>query len=255
MKIAVILGARKGGNTHTTSLAFTEEMKRLGYVQPQYIFLRDYELKFCLGCRICFDKGEHFCPRKDDLLQIVDIIKHADGVIFASPVYMNDVSGEMKTLIDRMAFLAHRPAFFEKCSFIITTAHAAGNKHARQTLGAATFSWGFHHVGSLGLYIPTVKGPPDLTKYQNRIQKSAKMFYEAIAKQTFKSPSLLALMTFKIQQRSNTSPRYQNTLDYTYWKQKGFSNPNKGYFIATDTVWIKKKIASLMGSMLLRYYG
>ena len=45
----------------------------------------------------------------------------ADGIIFASPVYVNDVSGIAKTWIDRLAYVCHRPAFAGKCAYLIAT--------------------------------------------------------------------------------------------------------------------------------------
>jgi multimeric flavodoxin WrbA len=255
MDILIILGARKSGNTYHTCFALINEMKKLGQVNPEFLFLRDYELKFCLGCRICFDKGESACPRKDDLLSIVKKIKKADGLIFASPVYVSDVSGEMKTFIDRLAYVTHRPAFFDKCSFIVTTTHSAGNKHARDTLGAATFAWGFHHVGALNLKIPTVKGLPNLTKDLKQIKKAATKFYTAIDKQKFRSPSLLALAVFKVQQRANSNPLYKETKDYSYWINNGYSNPERNFFLDIETNWVKRLLASFMGRIILKIYS
>ncbi|MFX0050019.1 MAG: flavodoxin family protein [Candidatus Hermodarchaeota archaeon] len=255
MRILVILGARKKGNTFHTSRAMIDEMGKLGQVNAEFLFLRDYKLEFCLGCRSCFDKGEKACPRKDDLLLIVEKLKKVNGVIFASPVYVSDISGEMKTLIDRMAYITHRPAFFNKCSFIITTTHSVGNKHARDSLGAATFAWGFHHVGSLGLKIPTVKGPPDLERNQKQIKKAARKFYTAIDKQHFKSPSLLSLAVFKVQQRANSNPEYKETLDYNYWVNNGYSDLERNFFVDINSNWLKRIIASLMGRIILKIYG
>jgi multimeric flavodoxin WrbA len=255
MKILIVLGARKSGNTYHTSFAMIQEMKKLGHVNEEFLFLRNYDLKFCLGCRTCFDKGENACPRKDDLLSIIRKIKKADGVIFASPVFMSDVSGEMKTLIDRMAYISHRPSFFTKCSFIITTTYAAGNKHARDTLGAATFAWGFYHVGALGLKIPTVKGVPDLKKDLKKIKKAATKFFDAIEKEQFKSPSLLSLAVFKVQQRANSNHVHRGTLDYNYWTRNGFSNPKQNFFIKIKTNWVKKVVAYLLGRVIIRIYS
>ncbi|MFW9991721.1 MAG: flavodoxin family protein [Candidatus Odinarchaeota archaeon] len=254
MKVLVILGARKNGNTHHAAQAMVNEMEKLGHVDAGYLFLRDYELKFCLGCRTCFDKGERACPRKDDLLMIVDKIKEADGVIFSSPVFVNDVSGEMKTLIDRMAFITHRPAFFTKCSFILTTTHSVGNKHARQSIGAATFAWAFHHVGSLGLCIPTVRGPPDLTREQKRIKKAARKFYRAIDRQLYRSPSLLSLAVFKVQQRSWGRKENKGTLDYNYWVDNGYTDPDQSFFVVIKANWMKRTAAGLIGKVILKFY-
>ncbi|MDP4090618.1 MAG: flavodoxin family protein, partial [Bacillota bacterium] len=77
------------------------------------------DIRTCLGCRACFDKGEEMCPLKDDLLAIRDKICQADGILAASPVYVEDVNGIMKNWIDRMAFNCHRPAFAGKAAYIV----------------------------------------------------------------------------------------------------------------------------------------
>lgn len=54
------------------------------------------DIQFCRGCRIYFDKGEELCPIKNGLLNIRDKINSADGIILASPVYVEDINGIMK---------------------------------------------------------------------------------------------------------------------------------------------------------------
>jgi multimeric flavodoxin WrbA len=55
--------------------------------------LSDYNLKFCSGCKLCFDKGEQFCPHNDDRDAIIAKLEEADGVVFASPSYVFQISG------------------------------------------------------------------------------------------------------------------------------------------------------------------
>lgn len=58
------------------------------------------ELQFCRGCLICQKTGK--CIIKDDANEIAEKVKNADVVVFATPVYYYAMSGQMKTLIDRM---------------------------------------------------------------------------------------------------------------------------------------------------------
>ena len=85
------------------------------------IYLVDMDMHPCKGCRTCFDRGEDKCPLKDDIPAIKAKMDAADGVILASPVYMDDVSGLVKTWIDRLAYVSHRPAFGGKCAYPIAT--------------------------------------------------------------------------------------------------------------------------------------
>ncbi|MGI6575356.1 MAG: hypothetical protein ACOX3A_05855, partial [bacterium] len=46
----------------------------------EYVFLSEYNLKFCQGCYQCFDQGEEFCPLKDDRDVLLEKIEYSDGV-------------------------------------------------------------------------------------------------------------------------------------------------------------------------------
>lgn len=62
--------------------------------------LRDYEVRPCNACEVCYSKPWK-CPIKDDALEILKKMKEADGLIMASPVYGADVTAQLKALMDR----------------------------------------------------------------------------------------------------------------------------------------------------------
>ena len=39
---------------------------------------------------------------KDDAVEIAEIVKNADTLVFVTPIYYYEMSGQMKTLIDRL---------------------------------------------------------------------------------------------------------------------------------------------------------
>ncbi|MDI6856680.1 MAG: NAD(P)H-dependent oxidoreductase [Candidatus Thermoplasmatota archaeon] len=65
----------------------------MGDVEFKYLFLKEINLEFCRGCGDCMAKGEEFCAIKDDAPAIKKEILSSDGVIFVSPVYINQVTG------------------------------------------------------------------------------------------------------------------------------------------------------------------
>ena len=114
MKVLAIMGSpKKRGNTYELTRKVEENMKLLGAVEFEYVFLKDLNLESCLGCGICFDKGEELCPLKDERPILEEKMQTADGVIFTSPNYVFNVSGLMKNFIDRFAYVCHRPRFFK----------------------------------------------------------------------------------------------------------------------------------------------
>lgn len=56
MKVLAIIGARKNGNTSYTVQELCRQMETIGEVEIEYLHLHDHDLKYCLGCRVCFDK-------------------------------------------------------------------------------------------------------------------------------------------------------------------------------------------------------
>ena len=67
--------------------------------QVEEISLKGKELKYCIGCLAC--QKTQRCVQKDDALWIADKMKDADTLVFSTPIYY-EMSGQMKTLLDRM---------------------------------------------------------------------------------------------------------------------------------------------------------
>lgn len=69
----------------------------------EFVTLRDKEINFCKGCMACQTKGK--CVIKDDANSITLKMKDADVIVWATPIYYYEMSGQMKTLIDRANYL------------------------------------------------------------------------------------------------------------------------------------------------------
>ena len=106
MKIlALVSSHRKRGNTARIVQMIEAHMSRLAATRDapldfETLYLGDMDVRFCQGCRACFDRGEDRCPLKDDVPLIKAKMDAADGLILASPVYVDDVSGIAKTLLE-----------------------------------------------------------------------------------------------------------------------------------------------------------
>lgn len=153
--LAINSSYRKNGNTARMIEMVAAQMQEiLSNKQENFEFeivhLGHQNIGFCRGCRVCFDVGEQKCPMQDDLLSFHEKMQAADGLILASPVYVNDVNGIMKNWIDRMAFICHRPAFAGKQAFILTTVGLGPTHHAMRTLANALTTWGYTLVGQQG---------------------------------------------------------------------------------------------------------
>jgi len=90
-----------------TFLLAQEFMKGLGpSAKTEIIHLSDKKIEFCRHCEQCHENMLQ-CPIKDDVAQIIQKMLNSDGIILASPNYINHVTASMKALFDRSAHFIH----------------------------------------------------------------------------------------------------------------------------------------------------
>lgn len=66
----------------------------------ELVSLRGKNIAFCRGCLACQTLGR--CVIGDDAVAITDKMQHADVIVFATPIYYYEMSGQLKTLLDRV---------------------------------------------------------------------------------------------------------------------------------------------------------
>ena len=100
MKVISILGSpRKKGTSTRIAQAFTQAMAKKGAEVKEY-YLNGMDYKGCQGCEMCHTKLDK-CVLKDDLEPLLDGMRTADVLVFSSPVYYSDTSGQFKSFFDR----------------------------------------------------------------------------------------------------------------------------------------------------------
>ena len=120
MKKVVIISTslRLGSNSNMLAEQFAEGAKAAGN-EVELVTLRGKEIKFCVGCLSCQKTGA--CVIKDDALAIMESVLNADVVCWATPIYYYEMSGQMKTLIDRMNAMYPKDYKFRDV-YLLTTA-------------------------------------------------------------------------------------------------------------------------------------
>lgn len=256
MKILALNSSyRKHGNTARV-IGLLEERLRLLATQVgetlefEYIALSQMDIQPCRGCRVCFDRGEEKCPVKDDVLVLKAKIQAADGVLWASPVYVDDINGTMKTFIDRLAHVCHRPEFAGISSFALVTSGVKGTSHALGTFRTAFMTWGFHDLGRAGFVTGELMKPEEIEQhYHQKLDQTAARIFKSLRQHAALRPSFLSLMVFKIQQRAWLRHPGEST-DYTYWKEKGWLEAGCEFYIPHHASRLKVWLARGVGRLL-----
>ena len=98
-KVLVIsTSIRSNSNSEKLAEAFADGAKAAGN-EVELISLKNKTIAFCKGCLACQQTGH--CVIKDDANAITDKMLEADVVVWATPIYYYEMSGQMKTMIDR----------------------------------------------------------------------------------------------------------------------------------------------------------
>lgn len=86
----------------------------------EFISLKDKNIKYCIGCLAC--QNTQKCVIKDDVAPLIEKVKNADSVVFATQIYYYEMSGQMKTFLDRCNPLYTTNYNFRDIYFISTAA-------------------------------------------------------------------------------------------------------------------------------------
>lgn len=89
---------RHGGNSEMLADEFVRGAQDAGN-HVEKVVLYDKTISFCKGCLAC--QKTHRCVICDDANAIVQKMQQADVIAFATPVYYYEMSGQMKTMLDR----------------------------------------------------------------------------------------------------------------------------------------------------------
>ncbi|WP_312423362.1 flavodoxin family protein [Anaerospora hongkongensis] len=102
-KVVAFIGSpRKNGNTATLVKEVMRGAQDAG-ADTTIFNLYDMNIKPCQGCLVCRKTG--YCTMQDDLQNMFQQIVEADAVVFGSPVYVWQVTAQMKLLWDRLCGL------------------------------------------------------------------------------------------------------------------------------------------------------
>jgi multimeric flavodoxin WrbA len=235
MKIIVIMGSPQRGNTYRACEEFRQGVQKECAAEFEYVWLKDIDMKPCKGCYVCFQHGEEKCPhRDDDISSIVKKMDEADGVVFASPVYSNNVSGQMKMFIDRISYIGHRPRFHGKKAFFIATTGMFGTKKVLKDMSfVAGGMWGFDVVGAVGLVTKKGEMPRDHVEHNSKLlMRAGEKYSRALLLKKARKPSLMEVIMFSWAKGVISQMEKESPVDHRYWKGKGWLSKDTRYYTA-----------------------
>jgi multimeric flavodoxin WrbA len=111
MKVYAINGSpRKNKNTATLlqkALDGVKEAAKDKEIETEIINLYDLNYtgcKSCFACKRLGGKSYGKCAIKDDIQEVLEKVSQADGLIFGSPIYFGNITGQLMTFLERLLY-------------------------------------------------------------------------------------------------------------------------------------------------------
>lgn len=100
--IVILNGSpRKKGNTAALTAAFTKGAQAAGHTVTEFL-LDGMDIHGCKGCFGGHSSRECPCVQRDGMDEIYPAVKQAQVIVLASPLYYWNMSGQLRTAVDRL---------------------------------------------------------------------------------------------------------------------------------------------------------
>ncbi|MDN5336570.1 MAG: hypothetical protein PWR02_1596 [Synergistales bacterium] len=219
MKLLCISGSPRGKSSNTLRLveeAIAGATETEPDISVEQIHLGDLQIKFCTGCGACHRKLLA-CPVKDDIGEVLEKMLNADTIILASPVYINQVTAQLKVLLDRSSPFVHCQMLRGKYGAAFATSGGGPHEMVPEYLKEYLVSCGAQYVCGVSASMSSIQ----------EASKKAWALSEKLAravKEQKTYPDQLALME---KRKAFFKPVISSRKDewkgeHDYWQQKGW---------------------------------
>ncbi len=137
MKVIGFNGSpRKDGNTTLLMGHLLQEAGKEG-METELVQLSAKAIHGCIACFKCFENQDKRCAVKNDAAnEYIEKMTTAQAIVLGSPSYFQDVTAEMKALIDRAGFvgLANGRMYKNKVGASLACFRRTGGMHTIETM-------------------------------------------------------------------------------------------------------------------------
>lgn len=216
MKILAIGGSPRGARsqTHVLAQALLAEAKAKG-AEIEFIDLGRAHIGFCQACETCHRGPD--CVLNDDGGGILMRMLVADGIVLASPVYLDQVTAQMKALLDRTSHFVHCLRLTGRYIAAITTSGGGGGTATMAFLKRYATTVGAQFAGSIDARVPL--GDTDVTGARNL----GASLVSAVTEQRV-WPDQLQAIAAQRQHFGRIMAHHKEhwPFEYEYWRDKGW---------------------------------
>jgi multimeric flavodoxin WrbA len=187
--------------------------------KTELLQLCDYRIRYCRHCELCHRKFM-WCSIKDDSCFLQQKILKSDAVVFASPVYIDHITGYLKNFLDRASHFIHCQRLSGKYVAAIAVSGGGPQKAVLEYIKRYALICGAQYSGGISGTAPVSQG------LVNKARALGKDLAEAVINKKKYPAQPSAILAHRnyfrkiIELRKNEWP-----FEYKYWKDKGWLYP------------------------------
>ena len=103
---------RKQGTAYAVEYALNYASEKFGF-ETEFWTVRGKEIKYCTHCDYCI-REKKGCINEDDVQNLYPILEEAKYLLIGTPVFQGNLSGQLKTVLDRCrGLVAKNPSVFK----------------------------------------------------------------------------------------------------------------------------------------------
>lgn len=171
-------------------------------------------LNNCRGCKKCFNTGKCIFENIDQINEIKNQILESELIILSTPIFIDNISGNLKTLFDRLSYWFHTmPLKGKSCIIIISTYRSGVNEVSKYLYKICNFL-GLEVVGIIASDYRTTDD-----ELHGKIEVSVDILLDYLSNS--KEISAYSKMIFDIydQTYSKMLKKDQNNFESIFWKE------------------------------------
>lgn len=180
--IIIINGSpRKNGSTARILYKFKKQLLELRSYEIKFFHVADLSMKSCIGCCACYKKGH--CIFEDDAEALSLEIGECDALILGTPTYSSNISGQLKTFIDRGHFVIEQ-LMKDKYAISVVTGENYGKGDAAKILKKLVNYSGGQLVGKIAHTLVFNANPLGDPKLRSKISRLSVKLDKSIQNKT-----------------------------------------------------------------------
>lgn len=213
---------KEKSNTYTLAKMMLDQLVEMdNNIRFELITAGDVNIQPCKGCWSCMNLGKCPLDKTDDMAILKQKMINSDFIIWGSPVYAMQVSGQMKTFLDRLASWYHTFKLVGKPGMTVSTTAGAGIEEVHEYLKVVLNAAGVKVVSSLDSYGTLPETLVDPGNALKSAYKVASEIYPYLTCQKTAETDENLERSFQINKNKVIYGANVLKADYKYWKENG----------------------------------